>query len=78
MAGRKNGELLRFAQSEFDAFITMDRGIEYQQNLGGFDLAVILLHGSSNRLPDLLPLVPELIRALETTKAGQLRHVPEE
>jgi hypothetical protein len=30
--GTKNGVLLGLAEQEFDAFITMDRGIEYQQN----------------------------------------------
>ena len=74
-AGKDNGELLRLVEKEFDVFISMDRGLEYQQNLAGFDLAVILLHAPSNRLSDLLPLLPELLTALESSAAGQLRHV---
>ena len=27
-----NGQLLRLAETEFDAFITMDKGIKHQQN----------------------------------------------
>jgi predicted nuclease of predicted toxin-antitoxin system len=77
-AGKRNGELLRLAEQQFDAFVTMDRGLEYQQNLAGFDLALILLRAPSNRLADLLPLVPELIAALKSTPARQLRQVPAE
>jgi hypothetical protein len=36
--GLKNGNLLRAAQAEFDALVTMDRGIPHQQNLGALTL----------------------------------------
>jgi hypothetical protein len=32
-AGVKNGELLRLASDRFDVLITVDRNLEYQQNL---------------------------------------------
>jgi hypothetical protein len=32
-AGKKNGELLRMAELEFDALVSTDRGIPHQQNL---------------------------------------------
>ena len=75
-SGKRNGELMRLAEPEFDVFVTMDRGIEYQQNLVRFNLAVILLRAVSNRFVDLLPLVPELMRALQSAAPGQLRQVP--
>ena len=34
--GKKNGDLLRAAQVEFDVLVTMDRNLEYQQNLKAF------------------------------------------
>ena len=34
-AGIKNGALLRMASGQFDAFLTVDQGIEYQQDLSG-------------------------------------------
>lgn len=37
--GKDNGELLEAAQEEFDVFVTMDRGIPYQQNVALYDLA---------------------------------------
>jgi hypothetical protein len=70
-AGIKNGQLLNLAQAEFDIFITVDRNLSFQQNLSQFDLAVIVLHASSNRLVDLKPLVPEIIASLSTAMKGQ-------
>ena len=32
-AGIKNGELLSRAQSQFDAFVTVDRNLAFQQNI---------------------------------------------
>ena len=41
-AGKKNGELLRLAEREFAVLLSTDKGIPHQQNLSGFDLAVVL------------------------------------
>jgi hypothetical protein len=43
LAGKKNGELLLLAEkSGFEIFLTLDRGMEYQQNLKGRVITVIL------------------------------------
>jgi uncharacterized protein DUF5615 len=34
-AGIKNGKLLTLAEAHFDVLLTVDRGIEYQQNFSG-------------------------------------------
>jgi len=76
LAGTKNGELLSLAEAAgFEAFVTLDRGIEYQQNLTGRKLGVLLVRTSTNRLVDLLPLVPEILRVLESIKPGELIRV---
>lgn len=72
-AGLKNGELLAMAESSgFDAFLTIDRGIEYQQNLVSRSIAVVLISSKSNRLADLQHHVPEILRRLESLQPGQL------
>ena len=38
-AGTKNGALPALAAAEFDVLLTLDRGIEHQQNLAGSDLS---------------------------------------
>ena len=44
LAGLKNSDLLTAAEAkEFDVFITVDQGIEYQQNLEGRKIAIILV-----------------------------------
>jgi hypothetical protein len=75
-AGKKNGELLTLAErSGFQVFITIDRGIEYQQNLKPRSIAVLLIRTKSNRLVDLLPHVPEILKVLGSLQPGQLAKV---
>jgi hypothetical protein len=38
-ASERNGELLRLAEREFDAFLTVDRKLQNQQNLSAFNLS---------------------------------------
>ncbi len=70
-SNRKDGELLNAAQHEFDAFITVDRNLPYQQHLPKFNIAVIILRARTNRLVDLQPLVPSLLAALPTAPVGE-------
>ena len=75
-AGKKNGELLSLAEVEgFDAFLTIDRGIEYQQNLSQRKIAIILVRSKSSRLLDLLPHVPEILWILASIRQGQLLRI---
>jgi hypothetical protein len=73
--GVKNGRLLRLAAPEFDALLTMDRGIEYQQNLTGLDLCLIVLSAVSNDIDDLLPLAPSINAALSEVNPGLVLRV---
>lgn len=72
-AGKKNGELLRFAETAgFNVFVTLDRGLEYEQNLQGRKIAIIFLRARSNRLGDLLPLVFEVLKAVDSIGPGEI------
>jgi hypothetical protein len=55
---------LRQAAVEFDALLTADRNIEFQQNLKTLPIAVVVLIADSNRLESLEPLVPKLLQIL--------------
>ena len=74
-AAIENGKLLTLAAKEFDVFVTVDRNLTFQQNLPLFDMAVVVLHAPTNRLEDLLPLVPKLLQALTTAKRGEALRV---
>jgi predicted nuclease of predicted toxin-antitoxin system len=57
LAGLKNGDLLVAAEAAgSDVFITVDQGVEYQQNLTGRNIAIIILRVKSNRIAELLGL----------------------
>jgi predicted nuclease of predicted toxin-antitoxin system len=70
--GTKNGRLLRLSETEFDVLVTMDKGIEHQQNLAAIDLGIIVIYAVSNRRADVEPLMPEVNKALQSIQAGQL------
>ena len=74
-AGVKNGKLLSLASRTYDAFVTMDRSIEHQQNVSELPFGIVLLRAPSNRLIHLRPLVPTILSELESLTPGQLRHV---
>lgn len=72
----KNGELLRRAAAAgFDAFVTSDRKLEYQQYMPRVGVAVIVLRAHTNRLEDLAPLVPALLDVLPEVRVGTVTHV---
>ena len=74
-AGITNGELLRRMHGEYDALITMDRGIEFQQNLSTLSFGVLLVRAPSNRIVHLQRLVPPILDALPALKPGELRRI---
>jgi len=74
-AGIQNGELLALAGAEFEAFLTMDQRLPEQQNIAQLSLGVILIQAPSNRMRDLRPVVPRILRALPTLPPGTLLSV---
>jgi len=60
--GIENGELLKLAAEHgFDALLTKDNGMPYEQNTGALPCAIVVLEASSNALSDILPLVPQIL-----------------
>ena len=77
-AGIHNGELLRKAiEAGFEALVTMDGNMVYQQNIARFAIAVIALRARSNRLEDTRPLMKPLLARLPNSTAGTLTFIPE-
>ena len=68
-------ELFRLKEAEaakFDVLLTVDRGFEYQQNLAGRQIAVIVFSGQSVLFEDLLPLMPTCLNYLKSIRPGQV------
>jgi hypothetical protein len=74
-AGVKNGELLRRAAGRFDAFITMDSNVQFQQRLEGLTFGIVVIHARSNRVADLVPIADLVLTALVDLPPGSVRHV---
>jgi hypothetical protein len=74
-AGLKNGALMAAAAPRFDVLVTADRNLAFQQPAHDLPISVVVLVAATNRLADLLPLVPDLLLALADLPRGQLRRV---
>lgn len=57
-------------QESFTILLTTDQNLRYQQNLQQTGVAVVVLVASSNRLPDLLPLIPSVRSILTMITPG--------
>lgn len=66
----KNGALPTLASQHFDAFVTVDRNLSFQENLDSFSIAVVVLQAKTNRLADLRPLIPGGLAAIEAALPG--------
>ena len=71
-SGIINGELMRLAsEAGFEVFITIDKNLQFQQNIRKYQLIVIVLQARLNRLEYLRPLIPGVLRKLPMMKPGE-------
>jgi predicted nuclease of predicted toxin-antitoxin system len=74
LAGYKNGKLLAAIERNFDVFITIDSSLASQQNLKDIAFIIVVVRAQSNRIEDLIPLVPRITESIETGD-GTIRYV---
>ena len=68
-------DLLDAIEGRFDVLVTCDQNLSQQQSMSGRKVAVVVLCARTNRLADLLPLVPALLDTIEDISAGEVRSV---
>jgi hypothetical protein len=69
-----NGELLRVAEDNgFELLVTADQSLEYQQNLTGRKLALVVL--SSNHVGILEKHLEKLVAAVKASSEGSYEYV---
>lgn len=69
--GKKNGELLNLIdEQKFSAFITIDKRLEFQQNIQSLNFGIIVLDTYRSTLKELKHFVPEILQALDELKQG--------
>lgn len=72
-ASLDNGALLKAAEAAFDALITTDQNLRYQQNLTGRRLAILVLPTTS--WPTIQKHVAEITVALNGLRPGEFREL---
>jgi len=63
------------SQEGFTILLTTDQNLRYQQNLQQAGVAVVVLVASTNKLFDLLPLMPDARSVLDTVAPGEVIEV---
>ena len=75
-SSKRNGELLRLmVAAQFQALLTVDQNLEFQQNLRASGIGVVVVLAKTNRVKELRPLVPQILEALDRISAGELIRV---
>lgn len=71
----EDGPLLTAAQEKFDVLITVDRNLEFQQNLAKFRIGLVVVRVPKNQLSYYRAVKTELILAIEQVRPGGVIHV---
>ena len=71
-SGAENGDLLDWAEVEFDVFLTVDQNLSHQQNVAQRNIAVLVLKAQRNRIEYLRLLMPHALQALQTIQPGNV------
>ena len=70
-SGIKNGRLLRLlVEGGYDAFVTADKNLDYQQHLPGLPLAILVL--PTNHWKSLQPHQTHVLQAFASLQSGQV------
>jgi hypothetical protein len=71
-SGLSNGKLLAQACEQFDAFLTVDQNLQFQQNLSALPLPVGVIAAGDNRYETLVPYARAVIDWLSGPLTRQL------
>jgi hypothetical protein len=69
----KNGDLISAAETRFEVFVTTDQNLQYQQNLSGRNLAILVLPTTS--WPRLQSHTEVILAELNKTRPGEYREI---
>jgi predicted nuclease of predicted toxin-antitoxin system len=74
-AALEDGALLAAAEGEFDVLVTIDRKLEFQQNVAKFRIGVVVVRVPKNQLRYYQAIREELLWAIQRVQAGEVVHV---
>ncbi|HVO96490.1 MAG TPA: hypothetical protein VMT15_00400 [Bryobacteraceae bacterium] len=71
----KDGPLLRFAEKNFDVFVTIDQKMEREQDLRQFAIGFVVARVKSNRLEDFALILSDMRAVIAKVRPGQVIHL---
>jgi hypothetical protein len=70
---KKNGELLRLAElAGYDVLLTVDQGIQHEQNFRRRNIALIIMRAANNDISLLAPMADRVSAALARIQRGDV------
>lgn len=66
-SGIKNGRLMAFCvEHAFDILLTIDKNLQYQQNLDHYPISIVVLNSFSSKVDELVTFLPTFIDRVST------------
>jgi len=75
LAGQPDHILISQLQGRFEAFLTIDKGFEYEHNVEKLTFGVVVLETANNQMPSYERLLEDLIGQIRSISAGQVVRV---
>ena len=66
---------MALAATKYEVFLTTDQNIEFQQNLSALPIAILVVVAKSNRMKDIEPFIPDILKALNHLPPKSLKKV---
>ena len=65
-SGIKNGKLMALcAEHAFDILLTIDKNLQFQQNLEKYPLSIVIFNSFTSKVEDLITFLPALFSQME-------------
>ena len=67
-----DGDMLNAIAGQCEIFLTVDKNLPKQQRLKHRPFGVLVVRGRSNRIEDLVPLMPQILSTLSTLRPADV------
>ncbi len=75
-SGLKNGNLMRVAiDAQFDILLTIDKNLEYQQNMNKYPIIVVVFDVEKSKIDFLKLLIPQFKAQINDFKNGSVYRI---
>ena len=59
-------------ENNFDILLTIDKNIQYQQNINEYNISIAILNSKSSKVEDLIPFLPKLNEIICDYEKGKI------